>query len=99
MMNDGMEEGIEEELFRLALKRSCFREKEREKRLYAKDVLDVLEEITDLRRDELLEVVKGVKTAYADSGEGFLSIRYQLIFVGLPVLTFFGIPILVVWLL
>jgi hypothetical protein len=40
-----------------------------------------------------------VKTAYAEDGEGFFSIRYQLIFVGLPMLTCFGIPILAVWLL
>jgi len=99
MMEDDMEEGIEGELFRLALKRSFLHKKERENRLYAKDVLDVLEEMTDLPRDELLEIVEEVKTTYAGDGEGFFSIKYQLIFVGLPVLTFFGIPMLVVWLL
>ncbi len=98
-MKDDMEEGVEAALFRRALKRACFRKKEKERRLYAKDVLDGLEEMTDLSRDELLEIAEEVKTAYADAGEGFLSIRYQLIFAGLPVLTFFGIPILVVWFL
>jgi hypothetical protein len=98
-MNDEIEEKIEQEIVRRALKRSYLRKKEKEKRLYAKDVLDVLEEMTDLPGDELLEIAEEVKTAYADDGEGFFSIRYQLIFVGLPMLTLFGIPILAVWLL
>ena len=98
-MNDEIEEKIEQEIVRRALKRSYFHKREKEKRLHAKDVLDVLEEMTDLPRYELMKIAEEVKTAYAEDGEGLFSIRYQLILVGLPILTLLGLPILAVWLL
>ena len=95
-MNDEIEEEIEQEIVRRALKRSYFRKREKEKRLYAEDVLDVLEEMTDLPRYELLKIAQEVQTAYSGAGEGLFSIRYQIILVGLPIITLLGVPILAV---
>jgi len=96
-MNDEIEEKIEQEIVRRALKRSYFRKKEKEQLLYTKDIVDALDEITNLPREELEQIAGETKTYDAEDGEGFFSIRHQVIFVGLSVLTLLGVPVLAVW--
>lgn len=99
MMNVEPEKIIEGEFLRRALKRSYYHEQEKERRIYTKDMLDVLEDMTDLPRDELERIAEEVELSYADDGESFFSLRYQLVFVGLSMMALFGIPVLAVWLL
>lgn len=98
-MNVESEKIIEGEFLRRALKRSYYHKQEKERRLYTKDMLDVLEDMTDLSREELERIAKEVRLSHADDSEGFFSLRYQLVFVGLSMMAVFALPVLAVWLL
>lgn len=97
-MNVEIEEKIEEEILRRALKRSHIRQQEKEKVLYTQDMLDALQEITGLPYAELDKITEEVKSSYLYEDEGLFSIKYQLIFVGIFVLIVLSIPILAIWL-
>ena len=93
------EEIIEGEFLRRVLKRAYSHQKEEEKRLYARDMLDVLEEMTDLSRHELERIAEEVRWSHNDDGEGFFSLRYQVVFVGLSMMVLLGLPVLALWVL
>ncbi|UCF56690.1 MAG: hypothetical protein JSW15_11565 [Deltaproteobacteria bacterium] len=97
-MNVEIEEKIEEEILRRALKRSHIRQQEKEKVLYTQDMLDALQEITGLPCAELEKIAEEVRSSYLYEDEGLFSIKYQLIFVGIFVLIVLSIPILGIWL-
>lgn len=94
-----IENKIGEEILRRALKSSYAHQHEKEKLRYAQDMLEALQEITDLPREDLEKIANEVRSSYVDDVEGYLSIKYQIIFVGTFVLILLGMPILAVWLL
>ena len=98
-MNVKSEKMIEGELLRRALEISYYRKQEKERRLYTKDLLDALEDMTDLPRHELEQIAERARLSHADPGEGFFSLKYQVVFVGLSMMALFGILMLAVWLL
>ena len=98
-MNVEIEEKMREEILTRALKRSYLRQKEQERQVNTQDLIDTLEEITHLPREELDRIAEEVRKTYADKGEGFFAIRHQVIFIALFALTLLGIPMLAVWLL
>jgi len=99
IMNVEIEERMREEILTCALKRSFLRQKEKERLLYTQDLIDTLEEITHLPREELHSIAEEVRETYEDKGEGFFAIRHQVIFMALFALTLLGIPMLAGWLL
>ncbi len=98
-MSREIEEKIQEEIVRRALERSHFLQQEKEKLLHTQDILDALQEITDLPCAEVEKIAKEVRNTYVHEGEGFFSIGNQIILASIFVLIFLGIPILAVWLI
>jgi hypothetical protein len=97
-MNAEVEERIRGEIIRRALEASSMREQQREEALMTRDVLDVLEEITELPRTELERIAREVRNSTGQAGDGFFSLRQQIMWAGGIVLCLAGIPVLGVWL-
>ncbi len=93
-MSREMEERIQEEIVRRTLERSHFLQQEKEKLLHTQDILDALQEITDLPREELEDIAKEVRSSHVREDEGFFSIGNQIILASIFVLIFLGIPML-----
>ena len=93
------EERLHREIIRRALERSRSAQEEREGVLFRKDLLDALQEMTDLAPVELERIADDVTTAPVSNGEGYFSVRYQLFFTAILALAVFAIPILTIWLI
>ncbi len=97
-MSGEIEEKIQEEIVRRALEKSHFLQQEKEKLLHTQDILDALQEITDLPLEELEKIPKEVRSTYVHEDGGFFSIGNQMILASIFLLIFLGIPIFAVWL-
>ena len=93
------EERIKAEICRRAVKRSYFEQSERENNLSIQDTIAALRELTDLKTGELEGIAREVRRSFVHSSEGFLSIKYQIFFVGLFTLIFLCIAVLTLRLL
>ena len=93
------ENKINEEIIRRAIKRSDLKEQEKEKLLKRQDVIDALEDVTDLPRLELENIAREVRESYAHGGENFFSIKHQIFLAILTGFTFVSVIAVAVWLL
>ena len=93
------ENKINEEIIRRAIKRSDLKAQKKEKLLNRQDVIDALEDVTDLPRLELENIAREVRESYADGGEGFFSIKHQVFLAALMGSLFVSIIAVAVWLL
>ena len=92
-MMDKQEEKIQEEIIRRALKQSDFHDQEKLKQLQSESTLETLQEITGLTREELEKIAEEVRSSQVQDGEGFFSIKNQIIFVIVGLI----IIILLIW--
>jgi len=97
-MMDKQEEKIQEEIIRRALERSDFDQEQKLELLQTQSTLDSLHEITGLPHAELDKIAEEVKTSYAQSKEGFFSIKNQILIVIIIGGIFFSLLILSLWL-
>ena len=93
------ENKINEEIIRRAIKRSGLEKREREKLLNRQDVIDTLEEVTDLPRVELEQIALEVRKSYATDGKEFFSIKHQVSLAALMGFVLVSIIAFAVWLL
>lgn len=97
-MNDA-ENKINEEIIRRAIKRSGFREQEKEKLLDREDILDALEDVTDLPRLELENIARDVRASFTHGSEDFFSIRHQIFLTASMGFLLLGLVAFAVWVL
>jgi hypothetical protein len=95
VLND-VEEKIKEEIIRRAVEQADIREQEKQKLRRRKDILDALEEITELTHAELEEIEREVREAFSDHRKEFFSIRHQIFIVLLIGCALLGVFILLV---
>ena len=99
-MNKDRKEGrTQREIIRRALEQSRMAQEERERLLERKDTLEVLREMTALTPVELEHIAHGVTLGSVHDGEGFFSVKNQILFTGISAFTLLGIPILTIWLI
>ena len=97
MNKDREEAGIQREIIRRALERSRMAQEERERLLEQKDTLAVLQEMTGLTPVELEHIAHDVTHGSVHEGEGFFSVKNQILFTGISALTVLGIPLVTIW--
>lgn len=97
-MRKNREKGrIQREIIRQALEQSRIARKEKERLCEQKDTLEVLREMTGLTPLELEHIAHGVNQARVH--DDFFSVKNQIFFAGISILTLIGIPVLTIWLL
>ena len=99
MKKDREEGRIQREIIRRALEQSRMAQEERERLLERKDTLKVFQEMTALTPVELEHIAHGVSHGSVHDGEGFFSVKNQILFTGISAFTLLGIPILTIWLI
>ena len=92
------ERKLNEEIIRRAIEQSDFQEQEKEKLLKQRDIIDALEEVTDLPRVELEKIAREVRESFTNGGEAFFSIKHQIILATLIISAVLSIIAFVVWL-
>ena len=92
------ENKINQEVIRRAIERSDVKTQEKEKLLKQQDVIDALEDVTDLPRLELEQIAREVRESYANSGDEFFSVKHQLLIIGLIGFTVVSFIAFAVWL-
>ena len=97
-LND-TENKINEEIIRRAIKRSGFREQEKEKLLNQQDIMDALEDVTNLPRLELENIAREVRESYTHGSKDFFSIKHQFFLAALMGFILLSIIAFAVWLL
>lgn len=97
-MND-TENHINEEIIRRAVERSGFREQERENQLNRQDIMDAIEDVTDLPRSELENIARDVRESYTHGRNDFFSITHQILLAALMGFLLLSIIAFSVWLL
>ena len=99
MKKDREEGRIQREIIRRALEQSRMAQEERERLLERKDTLEVLQEMTALTPVELERIAHCVSHGSVHAGEGFFSVKNQILFAGISAFTLLGIPVLTIWLI
>lgn len=72
-------EKIRQKIIRRAVERSCFWERRKEEELRLEWVLEGLQELTGLPREELDRIADEVEAGYGVDGDTFFSIRQQFL--------------------
>lgn len=99
MRKDRGEGRVQREIIRRVLEQSRMDQEEKERLLERKDTLEVLQEMTDLAPVELEQIAHNVSLGSVHDGEGFFSVKNQILFTGILAFTVLGIPILTIWLI
>lgn len=98
-LTDDMENKVNEEIIRHAVNRSGIREREKERQLYRQEILEALEDVTDLPRWELESIFRDITESYVRGEGDFFSIKHQAVLAAYMGAFAFGIIAIAVWLL
>jgi hypothetical protein len=92
------ENNVNEEIIRRAIKRSDFKTEEKEKLLKRQDIIEALENVTDLPRLELEQIAREVRESYVNGEDRFFSIKHQSLIGSIVGFALVGIIAFVIWL-
>ena len=96
-MNAEIDERLQNEIIRRALKKSYLQEKQKEEALNLQNIIDALQEITNLSRTDLEQTVEEVRGSLVEDRD-FFSIKNQIILAVIFLLIFICISVLIIWL-
>ena len=85
---DKMEEKMQDEIVRRALKLADLHEQEEMSRLQTQSTIESLQELTGLSQAALEKITKDVRASYTEERDEFLSIKNQIIITLIIVLAF-----------
>jgi SpoU rRNA methylase family enzyme len=88
---------VGEEALRGVVRAAALRKRREEEALFTQDLMDALEELTNLPRLELEQIAERAVRSHQEE-DAFLSIRQQVVLAGATVLAFLGLPLMAVWL-
>ena len=91
------EESMREETIRSVIREAALRKNQEEQALFNQDLMDALEELTNLPRLELEQIAERVGRSHHQEQDTFLSIRQQAVLASATVLAFLGLPLVAVW--
>jgi hypothetical protein len=91
-------ERIREGTIRSVLREAALRKRRDEEALFTQDLMDALEEITNLPRLELEQIAERVGRSHYQEEDTFFSIRQQVVLASATVLAFLTLPLMTVWL-
>jgi hypothetical protein len=91
------ETSLREETIRSVIREVTLRKSREEEAFFTRDLMDALEELTNVPRPELEQIAERVGRSHQDR-DSFLSIKQQVVLVGATLLAFLGLPLMAVWL-
>jgi hypothetical protein len=83
---------------RSVLREAALRKRRDEEALFTQDLMDALEEITNLPRLELERIAERVGRSHHQEEDTFFSIKQQVVLASATVLAFLTLPLMAVWL-
>jgi serine/threonine protein kinase HipA of HipAB toxin-antitoxin module len=83
---------------RSVLREAALRKRRDEEALFTQDLMDALEELTNLPRLELEQIAERVGRSHHQEEDPFFSIRQQVALASATVLGVLSLPLMAVWL-
>jgi hypothetical protein len=97
-MNAYRQKDSGEEIVRRVFIEAALREQRREENQDSRDLIEALQELTDLTRAELEEIVMKVRVSCCDrETDTFFSVKHQAILVSTMLTFLIGLPTLFIW--
>jgi hypothetical protein len=91
------EERTRDVIIKTVFKEASLRQRQEEEAILTQDLMDALEELTNLPRWELEQIVDRAVSSRHREEDTFLSIKQQLMFASVAVLAFLCAPLTAAW--